>query len=158
MRAGSTKSGGLTESAANAIAFTEKNTRLMNRLTVWAVIAGCSATLFLLLETFFYSNFYLDKHPYLGLLGVAATISGGGAFLLGLIDCIMILSDGIMKRSNIARLVILLVTAFVLSQICLLAFHTAKSKREKAEVGGEEDAGTEFTLQLSDEMLYHLFK
>lgn len=26
------------------------------------------------------------------------------------------------------------------------------------EIGGEEDAGTEFTLQLSDEMLYHLFK
>ena len=109
----------------------QKNSKIATYLTIATIITGGIATLFFLIGLDFYSkSLHINKNVDL-VFGVGSTLLASLAFLFGFTDIMYIIKAGILKRNNILKLIILLLSAFLLLQLSLYTYHLTKKKRSR---------------------------
>jgi len=109
----------LTSKQKNSKGVTKNSTKT-KYLTIVSIICGFLAVVFLDIDLF--SN-NINIAP---IFGVVSTFFAGAACIIGFVDIVYLFNDGLFKKWNFLKFLLLLIASFVLLQAALFSYYFFK--------------------------------
>jgi len=109
----------------------EKHKKLTTYLTIFAIIFASVPTIFILIGFNSYSKNLEPNNAIDSVFGLGTTLFALISIMLGFVDVIYLINDGLFKKSNFLKFISLLIVAFTFTQIVLFSYQVAKWKRSQ---------------------------
>jgi len=108
-----------------------KHKKLTTYLTIFAIIFASVSTIFILIGFNSYSKNLEPNNAIDSVFGLGITFFAVISIMLGFVDVIYLINDGLFKKRNFLKFISLLIVALTFTQIVLFSYQVAKRKRSQ---------------------------
>ena len=108
-----------------------KHKKLTTYLTIFAIIFASVSTIFILIGFNSYSKNLEPNNAIDSVFGLGITLFAVISIMLGFVDVIYLINDGLFKKRNFLKFISLLIVALTFTQIVLFSYQVAKRKRSQ---------------------------